>query len=383
MSRPGLVGWRDRVVSRLSWSGVDGIFAALVVAIFVAGVVLSLSSSPSAAQRVGLDNPHYFLQRHGVAALVGVVVMGLVAASPLPLVRRVCFVVLGVGVLGVFAAAFWGPELNGAQRWLRFGPVSVQPIEFVKPCFICLCALAIAAGTQAGGPPGLAMGLCVFLVVLGGLALQPDVGQMALVSLAFAATALVAGARWVTLFGLGALGAGVIGVAAVSFPHALERVTAFLSDEGVFQVEQARAAIAHGGLSGVGPGAGALKYALPDGHGDYILAIAAEEFGALAVAALVLGFACLVGRALVLASRLDDGARAASVAALGALLGLQAMVNIAVTFNMAPAKGMTLPFVSYGGSSLVASGFAAGLILAFSRVRRDVETEDLGAQGPH
>lgn len=372
---------RTHWITRLSWRGLDGLFLALVVMMLVAGVILSLAASPSAAARLGLASPHYFFVRHLIAGALSLLVLAGVAALPVHVVRRVCFILLCCGVIGVWVAAFWGAQINGAQRWLQLGPVSFQPIEVVKPAFIALAALVLAAGTQRRGPPGIVLSAGMLVVIIAGLALQPDVGQMVLLTIGFAITAVIAGVPVTSLAALGLVGAASLVAIAINFPHAVDRITAFWSGERVFQVDQARAAIANGGLFGVGPGSGSVKYALPDGHGDYILAVAAEEFGTLAVVFVVGLFAVLVFRGLILGLILSrgaaDGGRGGVVASVSGMLGLQAMVNIAVTLDMVPAKGMTLPFVSYGGSSLLASGFAAGIVLAFSRRPQDLESDGL------
>ncbi len=348
-------------------------FSAIVLGLMAIGVVLALAASPSAAHRLDIDDPLYFFRRHLVAVGVSSAALLIMASLPVRLARRACFAVLGLGLLGLALTPIFGVDVNGATRWLRFGPVSVQPIELVKPSFVALSAMAIAASSQRDGPAGLMVGSFILLAIIGALAIQPDLGQIALLCAAFCATAVVSGVSWWIVIAAGVAASGGIVLAMLNFPYAAERIRTFLEGETVYQVERVRAAFANGGWFGVGPGEGVVKYTLPDGHADYILAVAAEEYGAVFVAALTLAFAALVWRGTVLGARTYRPEHAAAVTSLTALIGLHAAIHAAVNLDLVPAKGMTLPFVSYGGSSLLGSAFAVGLILTLSRRLNDVE----------
>ncbi len=351
----------------------DPAFAGLVTCLLAVGVVLSLAASPGAAARVGDLGALELFQRHLLAAGVALAIMLAVAVAPMRRVYQLCLLVFVGSVIGLTATLLVGPEINGAQRWLHLGPVSLQPSVFAAPSLIALAALAIADGRAPGGPPGLVMAVGALGLVVGLLLAQPDVGLAVVVCSAFALTCLIGGASWRATVLVGAVGAVGLATAALSFPHAAARIQAFLSGETQYQVALAREAFASGGVFGVGPGAGDVKMRLPDAHADYILAVAAEEYGAVFVAGVAMVYAALVVRGLVLADGAQGAGARTAAASLTSLIGLQALVNLAVTLDMAPAKGATAPFVSYGGSSLAAMGLTAGLILAFSRPRADLE----------
>jgi cell division protein FtsW len=365
-----LLSRTDRSVLSNWWWTIDRWSLAAIVTLIVSGVLLALAASPAVAGRIGVE-PFAFVYRQlsfVAPALVMIFIMSLCGPRE---VRRVALGLFGVSLVLMVAALFFGPEIKGAQRWLHFGPFSIQPSEFAKPAVVVLAAAALAEGNKSPGFPGLALACGLFGLVAVLLVLQPDFGQTLLLSLVLAGLLFLAGLRWYWLAAFGGVGlAGGIG-AYLLVPHVASRIDRFINPDAGdrFQVSTALNAFVHGGLTGVGPGEGELKFRLPDAHTDFIFAVAAEEFGLAACILLVFLFGVVVWRALQRASEETDHFIQLAASGLALLFGLQAMINIAVSLNLMPAKGMTLPFVSYGGSSMLALSITVGMLLALTRTR--------------
>jgi cell division protein FtsW len=288
-------------------------------------------------------------------------------------VRRTALIVFVVALSLVVLALMFGVEVKGSRRWI-FG---VQPSEFLKPAFVVMCAWAFAEGGRPGAPrlASKVFALLLLPLTIVPLILEPDFGQTMLVSMVWAALFFMAGLHWFWVFGLG--GAGVIGgMAAFNLsPHVHERVLRFLDPDSVggmvdtFQVDTALQSILSGGWFGRGPGEGVYKRILPDAHTDFVFAVTGEEFGMIALLALIAFFAFIVVRGLWLALRNEDPFSRFAAAGLTLMFGLQSWINMAVNLRAIPAKGMTLPFISYGGSSLLALGLAMGFLIALTRRR--------------
>jgi cell division protein FtsW len=262
-----------------------------------------------------------------------------------------------------------GYEAKGAQRWLRIGGFSLQPSEFVKPALILMTGWLLAQRQMFPNGPWAAVTLVFFSVTLGFLLLQPDIGQSALLTAAFVVTFFVSGLpwRWAAIFA--GAGAGLSAILYAALPHVRFRVNSFINPTAydTYQIDKASEAIARGGLLGVGPGEGRIKQALPDAHTDFIYAVLGEEFGYIAAVGVIVLFGFIVWRGLRAAARLHDPYPRAAASGLFALFGLQAAINIAVNVSLIPPKGMTLPFVSYGGSSMIGTALTLGLALALIR----------------
>ncbi|MBI1250828.1 MAG: cell division protein FtsW [Alphaproteobacteria bacterium] len=332
------------------------------------GLVLSLAATPTITQRLDAGGAFALSIRHALFAAAGLGVIGAVAFFTPLMVRRSAFIVLiGAFVLTLMALAF-APERNGAARWLDMGPISIQPSEFLKPALVVFWAWMLAEQMRRPGFPGRTLSAATFALAAALLLMQPDVGQSALL---FAIMAVM-----LTLSGLSArmlaalAGVTMIGPLAAywTFPHVRARIDAFLGEPG-YQVSRALEAIAAGGLFGRGPGEGVIKRQLPDAHADFVYAVAAEEFGLLASIGLIALYVAFAWRGLSRASRLIDPFSQLATAGLTALICAQAAVHIAVNTSLAPAKGMTLPFVSYGGSSMLGAALSVGFILALTRTR--------------
>jgi len=359
----------DRGLVSNWWWTIDRWFLAAFIVLMVLGIVLSFAASPAVAEHIGLDDYH-FVTRQIVYMLPALAAMIGVSFLDQRQIRRLAlFMLIGAIVLMVMAL-FVGAEVKGSRRWIAFAGVSLQPSEFLKPAFVVICAWLFAEHARQPEIPGnlFAMILLVLVVVL--LVAQPDLGQTMLVTGTWAAMFFMAGLSWLWIGLLGAV--GVVGAfgAYTFFPHVAERIDKFLTGEGDnFQIETALQAMMRGGWFGQGPGEGTVKKILPDSHTDFIFSVAGEEFGIVLCMLLVGLFAFVVLRGLMIAMKEDDDFTRFSVAGLVILFGFQSIINIAVNLQLMPAKGMTLPFISYGGSSLIAMAISMGMVLALTRKR--------------
>ncbi|QDY99308.1 putative lipid II flippase FtsW [Nitratireductor mangrovi] len=351
------------------WWTIDRWFLAAFLSLMVLGVVLSFAASPAVAERIGLSEFH-FVERQIIFMLPAVgAMLGVSFLSPRN-VRRLALLMLAGSLVMMVAVLFIGVEVKGARRWISILGISVQPSEFLKPAFVIICAWLFAEHARQPDIPG-----NLFAVILLGLALalliaQPDLGQTILVLGTWGAMFFMAGMPWLWIGVLGGLGIAGAATAYSIFPHVADRVDRFITGEGdTFQVDTGREAIIRGGWWGEGPGEGTVKRILPDSHTDFIFAVAAEEFGIVLCFLIVGLFAFVVLRGLKSALREEDDFTRYSVAGLVVLLGFQSVINIAVNLQLMPAKGMTLPFISYGGSSLIAMAISMGMMLALTRRR--------------
>ena len=356
----------DRSIVGNWWWTVDRTMLAGVGLLAVIGTILIFAASPAVGERVYGAEMH-FVVKHLVMLVPATALLLFVSMlAPLGVLR------LAVGMYVLFGAMtvltlFFAPEVKGATRWLPIFGLPLQPSEFLKPAVVIMTGYILARRPRLTGLPATA---ATVLPVLATLIMQPDVGMTALVAAAAGVQLFVAGLGWVWVLLL--LGSGVVGAwqAYVWLPHFAERVNDFMDPASLgYQIERALRAVASGGLFGRGPGEGVQKWHLPDAHADFIFAATAEEFGVVACLALVALFAFLILRGLW--RLVDTSDRFVLLAATGliAQFGLQALINMAVNLNLIPTKGMTLPFISYGGSSLCALAIGMGLFLALTRRR--------------
>jgi cell division protein FtsW len=293
-------------------------------------------------------------------------------------VRRLALFVLVCGMAMVVATLLFGAEIKGARRWINLpSPLgAIQPSEFVKPAFAIVAAWAFSEGAKRSGMPGTIIAILLLPAVIGPLILQPDIGQTMLISIVWCGLFFLAGLHMLWVVGLAGLGFGGILLAYKFVPHVTARMDRFLRDKGTqdsFQVDAALESFTSGGLLGKGPGEGTVKRYLPDAHTDFIFAVTGEEFGVIVSALLVCLFAFIVLRALWLSSRQSDPFCRFAGAGLAMLFGVQSCINMAVNLHLMPPKGMTLPFVSYGGSSLLSLALGMGFLLAVTRKRPRAE----------
>jgi cell division protein FtsW len=348
-----------------------GLLMAMLVLIAV-GVVLSFAASPAVALKKGLPTYH-FVERHLVFAVLGTAVMLTISLFTPTGVRRLAALLLIFAVAGMIVVLVSGAELNGAQRWLMVGSYSLQPSEFAKPGFIVMIAWLFGEAGRRSDVPALPLALMLWALLAGLLVAEPDVGQTVLISTTAGLLYLLAGLPPIGAALLVLAGSGGLWLAYENFAHVQSRLEKFFSSAPFedFQVSRAMQSFAEGGLFGRGPGEGTIKSVLPDAHTDYIFAVIGEEYGALACVALLGVFAFIVVRALMRADDEPDNAQRLSIQGLALLFGLQSLINMGVNIGLLPPKGITLPFISAGGSSMLALSVTAGMLLALTRWRPD------------
>jgi len=356
------------------WWTVDRALLAALLALMLAGVILSLAASPPVAARLGLE-PFYFVNRHVIYLLPAIAVMLATSFLSPRHIRRLALIVFVISLLLIAATLHYGAEVKGARRWIVILGINVQASEFLKPAFVILIAWLF--GESAGRPemPANTIALALLLVAVTGLVLQPDFGQTMLVALVWSALFFLAGMRLVWVVGLGGAAAGGLLAAYLLVPHVARRIERFRdpSSGDTFNIDQALESFQRGGWFGRGPGEGTVKRILPESHTDFVFAVAAEEFGIVLCLVLVALFAFIVLRVLRRAMRNEDPFARFAAAGLAILFGLQSAINMAVNLHLIPAKGMTLPFISYGGSSMISLAFGMGMLLALTRERPRAE----------
>jgi cell division protein FtsW len=331
---------------------------------------MSLAASPPVAERIGYDGLH-FVRRHLAMLPLALGLMFAVSLQPPRTIRRIAVIGFAISLVLLALTFVIGVEIKGARRWINFPGLSLQPSEFVKPTFAVVAAWLFSEQKLRPRFPGNLICLALFLVVVAILIKQPDIGMAAVVAAVWFAQFFMAGMRlyWVAGGALAGLG-GVVG-AYLYLPHVRVRVDHFLdpSTGDSYQVNRSIEAFANGGLWGRGPGEGTVKDVLPDAHADFVFAVAGEEFGVVVCLAIVALFAFIVLRGFSRMSQ--EGSLFVLLAATGLLVqfGLQAAINMASSLHLIPTKGMTLPFLSYGGSSMLALGLGMGMMLALTRRR--------------
>lgn len=358
--------------SRLAhwWFTVDHTLLIAVLAIVFSGVVLSLAASPAVATAKGLD-PYYFVYRHIVFSIAGVGVILAVSFLEPRQIRRLSLVLFTVSLAALVYVYWNGREINGAKRWLLVMGFSFQPSELAKPAFVVVTAWLLAETQRAKDMPALSMSVLITVVFCSLLVLQPDVGQTVLVAAVWAALYFLSGQPMIGGLAIGLIGVVGLSIAYAAFPHVQYRVDKFLnpSPGDNSQVDRAMQSFTEGGFLGRGPGEGTIKTVLPDAHTDFIFAVIAEEYGVLACLVLVLVFSFIVVRAFHRVRNEPDDAIRLAVAGLALLFAFQAYINMGVNVGLLPAKGMTLPFISSGGSSMLAISLTVGMLLALTRRR--------------
>ncbi|MBX3574172.1 MAG: putative lipid II flippase FtsW [Mesorhizobium sp.] len=371
----------DRGLVSNWWWTVDRWFLAAFLSLMVLGIVLSFAASPAVAERIGLEEYH-FVTRQIIFMLPALVVMLGVSFLEPRQIRRLAILLLVVSIVLMVLALFIGVEIKGSRRWVSLAGVSLQPSEFLKPAFVVICAWLFAEHARQPDIPGNLFAMILLGLVVTLLVAQPDLGQTMLVVGTWGVMFFMAGMAWFWIILLGALGIGGAFAAYTAFPHVAARIDKFLTGEGdTFQTDMAREAMINGGWFGRGPGEGDVKNVLPDSHTDFIFSVAAEEFGLALCFLLVALFAFIVLRGLKNALREYDDFTRFAVAGLVIQFGLQSIINMSVNLHLMPAKGMTLPFISYGGSSLVAMALSMGMVLALTRKRPETRRSGFGAFG--
>jgi len=357
------------VVARWWWT-IDQWTVAAIALLIVFGAILSLAASPPVADRLGYDSYHFVRRQLFFMPLAIMLLIGVSLLSPRG-VRRLAAIILGLGIVAVIATLAFGSEIKGARRWISIADFTLQPSEFIKPCFAVIAAWLFAMRSEDGRHSGRTASILLFGLVTALLLMQPDVGMAVVVSAVWFTQFFLAG---LPLFGVGLFVAAGFGGAVAAyflFPHVASRIDRFIDPTSgdSYQVARSMEAFTKGGAFGRGPGEGSVKSFLPDAHTDFIFAVVGEEFGLVACLILVGLFAFVVLRGF--GQIIKESNLFVLLAATGLLVqfGLQALVNMGSTLQLMPTKGMTLPFISYGGSSLVAIALCIGMLLALTRRR--------------
>ena len=369
---------REPVLPRW-WRTIDKWSLTAILGLFGIGLLLGLAASVPLASRNGLPQ-FYYVQREAFFGSVAIAVMvGFSMLTP-AMIRRLGVLGFALSFLALAALPFLGTDFGkGAVRWFSLGFASFQPSEFLKPGFIIVSAWLMAASAEVNGPPGKSISLFLTLIIVALLAMQPDFGQSMLVLFGWGVIYFVAGAPMLLIALI--LGAVFMGgtFAYEHSEHFARRIDGFMNADvdPRSQIGYATNAIQEGGFFGVGVGQGQVKWTLPDAHTDFIIAVAAEEYGLILVLVIIALYCTVVVRSLFrLMKERDPFVRLAGTG-LACIFGVQAMINIGVAVRLLPAKGMTLPFVSYGGSSVIAAGITVGMLLALTRTRPQGEFADI------
>jgi cell division protein FtsW len=364
------------------WWTIDRWFLSAFLALMVLGVVLSFAASPAVAERIGLE-PYHFVTRQVLFMLPALAIMIGVSFLDPRNIRRLSVVMLVGSLLMMVAALYIGVEVKGSRRWIYIAGMSVQPSEYLKPAFVVICAWLFSENARQPDIPGNLFAMILLGLVLSLLVAQPDLGQTLLVLGTWGVMFFMAGLPWLWIGALGGLAVGGAALAYSVFPHVAGRIDRFLTGEGdTYQVDMGREAMIRGGWFGQGPGEGTIKRILPDSHTDFVFAVAAEEFGLILCFLIAALFAFVVLRGLSIALREHDDFNRYAIGGLVTMFGFQSIINMGVNVQLLPAKGMTLPFISYGGSSLVAMAIAMGMVLALTRKRPEKRKQISLSQRP-
>ncbi|WBX82585.1 FtsW/RodA/SpoVE family cell cycle protein [Sphingosinicella microcystinivorans] len=384
MSTP--LGRADKtLLGRWFWT-IDRPLLALVLVLIGIGLIAVAAASPAAAHRysggsVRLDDMFYF-KRQLFWVLLGVPVMLGVSMLTVPWAKRLSLIGTLAFIAALAAVPFFGVEANGAVRWLNLGGFQLQPSEFLKPLFAVTTAWVLASRFDDGDVPALSVSCGLLVLVVAFLVMQPDIGQSALFIGVWLVQAVLAGMSFAILGIVIVAGVAALVVAYLFVPHVTSRIDRFLTGDGdTYQIDKALDGFRAGGLFGAGPGEGQNKFSLPEPHTDYIFSVIGEEFGAIACAAIAVLFLAMIVRVLLQLLEEDDPFVFLGAAGLITQIGGQAMINIGVNLNLLPSKGMTLPFISHGGSSFLALSMGMGLLLALTRRNRFLKSSPYVPRG--
>ena len=360
----------DNSVMGRWWWTVDRWSLAAVVTLMAFGTMLALASSPAVAERIGVDSL-YFVKRHLVFLPVAA---GVIVATSLmaPMqIRRLSLIAFAVCLAGLGATLLFGIEINGSRRWLSLGGLSLQVTEFAKPTFAVVTAWLLAEKLRDRKFPGHALTVISFAALIALTISQPDLGQTAVIGAVWMSQLFLAGLPMVLVVGLIVLGLAGLAGSYMTLTHVASRINRFIDPAtgDTYQIDRSLMAFSNGGFFGQGPGEGTVKNSLPDAHADFVFAVAGEELGLILTLVIVILFAFIVLRGLVRTMGENNLFVLLAVSGLLIQFGLQTLINMASSLQLIPTKGMTLPFISYGGSSLLAIAMGIGMVLALTRRR--------------
>jgi cell division protein FtsW len=334
------------------------------------GIILTFAASPPSAGRIGLDSYHFVKQQMFYLPMGVLIVLSVSLLSPRG-IKRIAIPLFFLALAATAVTLFAGAEIKGARRWLSFAGMSLQPSELLKPTFAIFTAWLFSVQRLQPRFPGNIIAIVSYVAVAGVLILQPDLGMTGVITAVWFTQFFISGLRifWIAVIGAAGI-AGMVGAYA-ALPHVTTRVNSFLDPASgdTYQIDRAQEAFMNGGLFGRGPGEGTVKASLPDAHSDFIFAVAGEEFGMVTCLVIILLYAFITLRGFARVLEVDNLFVLLAAVGLATGFGLQAFVNMASTLSMIPTKGMTLPFISYGGSSLMALAFGMGMLLALTRRR--------------
>jgi cell division protein FtsW len=353
------------------WWTIDKVQLGSIVLLIIFGIVLNLAASPPIAEKLSL-NQYYFVKRQFLFFILGILVMFFFSFLNLKNLRRLCLIIFITSLITIFFLNIFGTPIKGATRWLDLGIISVQPSEFAKPTFIVLISWFLSESIVKTVPSKI-ISLMLYSLFAFGLILQPDIGQTILITLAASIIYFISGMPLIVGFIIFILSLIGIGLSYLYVDHFYQRLNIFFNPSlgDTYQIDTAYNAILQGGWFGVGPGEGVIKNILPDAHTDFIFAVAAEEFGLISCFIIISLFAFIVYRGLSRSLKQEDLFAKIATIGLTSLICIQVGINIAVNLGIVPTKGMTLPFISYGGSSALSIAMTFGLILAFTRQKNN------------
>ncbi|MGU9961735.1 MAG: FtsW/RodA/SpoVE family cell cycle protein [Candidatus Puniceispirillales bacterium WSBS_2018_MAG_OTU23] len=356
----------DRSVLGVWWWTVDRLLLAATGLLIVMGVFLVMAASPPVADRIGYDSQH-FVWRHAIFLIPTLLILFVTSTLSHRMIRILGLVGLLGSIVLILASIVIGPEIKGATRWIPLGPFKLQPSEFAKPFFAVVTAWLLSLWREEKNFPGWIISICGLAILAGLLVLQPDMGMTFVVVITWSLQIFLAGMPIAIVIMLVLFIAPIFAVGAYfALPHVQTRITKFW-EGGSMQADNAMRSFSNGGFTGVGPGNGNIKNHLPDAHSDFIFAVAGEEFGAITCLVLVAIYAFIVFRGFKQAASSTSLFLILTIAGLSLQFGLQAAIHMGSSVHLIPTKGMTLPFISYGGSSLLATGITLGILLALTR----------------
>jgi len=365
---PTLARSDQTVIGRWWWT-VDRWTFGAILALMLIGILLVLAATPAVAVKHGLDN-FYFVERHMIMLFPAAALMFIVSLMPPKYIHTLALLLLLAFLPLLAATLFIGVEIKGATRWIQLFGLSIQPSEFIKPLFAVVGAWLFSRHCQRLGFPALSVNIALYLLVMLCLVGQPDIGMTFLISMIWFTQFFLAGMPAMLAGAFPVIGiVGLVGAYNI-FPHFASRFDRFISHSGdTYQTDKALEAFTNGGLFGTGPGAGTVKMHIPDAHADFIFAVAGEELGLIGAFAIISIFAFIILRGMWRIRQETNLFIFLAVSGLLTAFGVQTAINLSSTLNLIPAKGMTLPFISYGGSSLWAMALEMGMLLALTRKR--------------
>lgn len=361
-----MISRTDRSIIGIWWWTVDRQLLWSAVLLAGLGIFLVMAASPPVAMTIKVD-PNHFVQRHAIFLIPASIVLIMTSVLSHRLIRIMALLGLTGAILLIMAAIIIGPEVKGATRWIPLGPFKLQPSEFAKPFFAVVSAWLLSLWREERDFPGWIISIGCLGVLAGLLVLQPDIGMTVVIVMTWALQIFLAGMPLAMVLGLSLVVAPAVAITGYfALPHVYIRVNKYL-EGGSMQADNAMQSFSNGGIFGVGPGNGEVKYILPDAHSDFIFAVAGEEFGIVTCIALAAIYAFIMFRSFSLARQSESLFLIYAISGLAMQFGLQALIHMGSSVHLIPTKGMTLPFISYGGSSLLATALTVGILLALTR----------------